>query len=195
MRAEGHADADFATTLDDGAGEDAVEAGGDESEGEERESAGDAGEKTLAAEIVIDDLVEGVDFGRLGSGKNARGGALDGRGCEALVTGTDCEEGRDESVFFLLDEVIEDKGSGFQQALHAGVFSDADDAIRRGRGRGARSGFGRRAVSCGDEAADGILTGKKKLAAARLMTQTLSPAMSLRVKPRPSRIVVPTVGK
>jgi len=36
---EGHTDADFATTFGDRAGEDAVEAGGDEREGEKRESA------------------------------------------------------------------------------------------------------------------------------------------------------------
>jgi len=45
-------------------------------------------------------------------------------------------------VFLLLDEVIEEKRSGFQQTLHAGILGDPDDAIRGGGVESPEVGLG-----------------------------------------------------
>ena len=61
VRAEGHADADFAGAALDGVGGDAVEADGGEDEGEDAEESGHLGDGALLIEVGIDLLLQGLN--------------------------------------------------------------------------------------------------------------------------------------
>ena len=63
-RAERHADADLAAAFGDRARKDAIQSGSHQSQGEQCESAGDAGEQTLAAQVVTDRIAEQVSAWR-----------------------------------------------------------------------------------------------------------------------------------
>ena len=133
--AERHADPNFAAPLGDGAREDSVEARGDEGEGEQRESAGDAREQALAAQVVTNRILKkpGARHGR--SGEDAGECLPDRSGGKGGIRGTHAEAEEGESFFrFRFQRRVDHWGRGFDKAPHARILGNADDAAGRAVG-------------------------------------------------------------
>ncbi len=124
-RAEGHADADFATALRHGVGKQAIDSHGGEHTGQQAEERCQGGRQAFGGGAGIHLFGQGMDFEE-GQGRIERGQLAAHRLNDALRPHV---RAHDESEPVVGANAVEGRRNGFAEGAVLGVIDDADDFV------------------------------------------------------------------